>query len=204
MEKRQRGDPDRSGQDQRRMETHQHYHQVRRRVLCRLCRRCVRRIPRMLRVRETADKGRLVEDRKAHKRHVQRHTQGRARTASARPSTMCARHDRCAERATTKISEPDLLHVVIGLAIAIQPGSGSAPASRSWKKPWLARGGTSRSRKRGLIESPRILVTSVVSKRRHMLRKNYQNRLQLLVPIHTCVILSSWFRAPLSIIFQTC
>jgi hypothetical protein len=41
-----------------------------------------------------------------------------------------------------------------------------------------------------LIESPRILVTSVVSKRRYMLRKNYQNSLQLLVPIHTCVILS--------------
>ena len=30
-----------------------------------------------------------------------------------------------------------------------------------------------------LIESPRILVTSVVSKRRHMLRKNYQNSLEL-------------------------
>ncbi len=40
-----------------------------------------------------------------------------------------------------------------------------------------------------LIESPRILVTSVVSKRRHMLLKNCQNSLQLLVPIQTCVIL---------------
>ena len=40
-----------------------------------------------------------------------------------------------------------------------------------------------------LIESPRILVTSVVSKRRHMLLKNCQNILQLLVPIQTCVIL---------------
>ena len=41
-----------------------------------------------------------------------------------------------------------------------------------------------------LIESPRILVTSVVSKRRHMLRKNYQNSLQLPVPVHIYVILS--------------
>ena len=41
-----------------------------------------------------------------------------------------------------------------------------------------------------LIESPRILVTSVVSKRRHMLRKNYQNSLQLVVPVHIYVILS--------------
>jgi len=40
-----------------------------------------------------------------------------------------------------------------------------------------------------LIESPRILVTSVVSKRRHMLFKNCRNSLQLLVPIQTCVIL---------------
>jgi hypothetical protein len=39
-----------------------------------------------------------------------------------------------------------------------------------------------------LIESPRILVTLGVKMRRHMLRKDYQNRLQLLVPIHTCVI----------------
>ena len=41
-----------------------------------------------------------------------------------------------------------------------------------------------------LIESPRILVTSDVSKRRHMLRKNYQNSLQLPVPVHIYVILS--------------
>ena len=41
-----------------------------------------------------------------------------------------------------------------------------------------------------LIEWPRILVTSVVSKRRHMLRKNYQNSLQLPVPVHIYVILS--------------
>ena len=41
-----------------------------------------------------------------------------------------------------------------------------------------------------LIESPRILVTSVVSNRRHMLHKNYQNSLQLLVPVHIYVILS--------------
>ena len=34
------------------------------------------------------------------------------------------------------------------------------------------------------IESPRILVTSVVSKRRHMLYKNCQNSLRLLVPVH--------------------
>jgi ABC-type glycerol-3-phosphate transport system permease component len=40
-----------------------------------------------------------------------------------------------------------------------------------------------------LIESPRILVTSVVSKRRHMLRKNYQTCLQLPVHIHLCVII---------------
>ena len=40
-----------------------------------------------------------------------------------------------------------------------------------------------------LIESPRILVTSVVSKRRHVLLKNCQNSLQLLVPIQRCVIL---------------
>ena len=40
-----------------------------------------------------------------------------------------------------------------------------------------------------LIESPRILVTSVVSKRRHMLFKNCRNSLQLLVPIQTCVML---------------
>jgi len=40
-----------------------------------------------------------------------------------------------------------------------------------------------------LIESPRILVTSVVSKRRHMVLKNCQNSLQLLVPIQTCAIL---------------
>ncbi len=40
-----------------------------------------------------------------------------------------------------------------------------------------------------LIESPRILVTSVVSKRRHVLHNNYQNSLQLLVHIQTCVIL---------------
>ena len=41
-----------------------------------------------------------------------------------------------------------------------------------------------------LIESPRILVTSVVSKRRHILRKSYQNSLQLPVPVHIYVILS--------------
>ena len=41
-----------------------------------------------------------------------------------------------------------------------------------------------------LIESPRILVTSVVSKRRHMLRKNYQDSLKLPVPAHIYVILS--------------
>ena len=35
-----------------------------------------------------------------------------------------------------------------------------------------------------LIESPRILVSSVVSKRRHMLYKNCQNSLRLLVPVH--------------------
>ena len=40
-----------------------------------------------------------------------------------------------------------------------------------------------------LIESPRILVTSVVSKRRHMLFQNCRNSLRLLVPIQTCVIL---------------
>ena len=42
-----------------------------------------------------------------------------------------------------------------------------------------------------LIEPPRMLVTSVVSKRRHMLPKNCQNSLQLRVPIQTCVILYS-------------
>jgi len=41
-----------------------------------------------------------------------------------------------------------------------------------------------------LIESPRILVTSVVSKRRHMLYNNYQNCLQMVVPSHICVIIS--------------
>ena len=41
-----------------------------------------------------------------------------------------------------------------------------------------------------LIESPRILVTSVVSKRRHMLYNNYQNCLQVVVPSHICVIIS--------------
>ena len=41
-----------------------------------------------------------------------------------------------------------------------------------------------------LIESPRILVTSVVSKRRHMLRNGCQNSLQLAAPIHICVIFS--------------
>ncbi len=40
-----------------------------------------------------------------------------------------------------------------------------------------------------LIESPRILVTSVVSERRHMLFQNCRNSLRLLVPIQTCVIL---------------
>ena len=57
--------------------------------------------------------------------------------------------------------------------------SGAHQSARSFYK-WV----------HGVIESPRILVTSVVSKRRHMLHKNYQNSLQLLVPIHTCVILS--------------
>ena len=42
----------------------------------------------------------------------------------------------------------------------------------------------------GLIESPRILVTSVVSKRCHMLCGNHQNSLQLVVPVHIYVILS--------------
>ena len=40
-----------------------------------------------------------------------------------------------------------------------------------------------------LIEPPRILVTSVVSKRRQMLFRNCRNSLRLLVPIQTCVIL---------------
>ncbi len=39
------------------------------------------------------------------------------------------------------------------------------------------------------MESPRILVTSVMSMRRHILLKNCQTSLQLLVPIQTCVIL---------------
>jgi hypothetical protein len=51
---------------------------------------------------------------------------------------------------------------------------------------WEVRDGTGSV----LIESPRILVTSVVSKRRHMLCNNCQNSLQLAAPIHICVILS--------------